>query len=110
MSKIVITKRGGTWSAAALMEFKRLTGIALTVIKEASAGDPIFECELFLNDHDAVAVALRGVMALDRSEGLSLGYFELEPDEDFATAPLDRCQIDAGILENILAEADSLSR
>ena len=64
------------------------------------------ERELFLNDHLVVANLLRRVIALDRAESLSLGYFELEPDEEFATAPLDHCRIDADVLINILAEAD----
>ena len=47
-------------------------------------------------------------MALDAAAGLGLGYCELEPGEDFGAAPLDECRIDAGVLANILAEADGL--
>lgn len=72
MSKIVITTTGGDRSAAALMDFKRLTGVAPATIKKASAGDPIFERELFLNDHNAAAAALREVMALDRARMVCL--------------------------------------
>jgi len=102
MSKIVITASGADWSTAALLEFKRLTGVAPTTVKAVPPGQPLLERELFLNTHPEVARVLRGVIALDRA----LGYYELEPGEDFATAPLEQCRIDADVLTNILAEAD----
>ncbi len=106
MSKIVITVSGRDWPASALVEFKRLTGVAPATVKAAGKDRPLIERALFLNDHPAVAGLLRAVIALDRAESLGSGYFELEPDEDFATAPPDHCRIDADVLSRILAEAD----
>ena len=106
MSKIVITASGADWPTPALLEFKRLTGIAPTTVKAVPPGQPLLERELFLNTHPEVARVLRGVIALDRAHGLALGYYELEPGEDFATAPLEQCRIDADVLTNILAGAD----
>lgn len=106
MSKIVITASGADWSTPALLEFKRLTGVAPTTVKAVLPGQPLLERELFLNNHPDVARILRGVIALDRAQSLAFGYYELGPEEDFATAPLEHCRIDADVLTNILAEAD----
>ncbi|WP_078118107.1 hypothetical protein [Thiosocius teredinicola] len=108
MSKIIVTASGAEWPASALMELKSLTGMAPAEARAVAAGKPLLERELFGNDHNAVAAALRGVMALDAAAGLGLAYYELEPDEDFSAAPLAERKIDAGVLENILAEADGL--
>ena len=109
MSRIVVTASGADWPASALMELKALTGIAPAEAKVVPAGAPLLQRELFGNDHNAAAAALRGVMALDAAAGLGLGYYQLEPDEEFGAAPLAECRIDADILANILAEADGHS-
>lgn len=106
LSKMVITASVADWSNPALLEFKRLTGVAATTVKAVSHGQPLMKRELFLNNHPDVARILRGVIALDRAQGLAFGYYELGPEEDFATAPLDHCRIDADVLANILAAAD----
>lgn len=106
MSKIVVTASGADWSTPALLEFKRLTGVAPTTVKAVPPGHPLLKRELFLNNHSEVARILRGVIALDRAQSLCLGYYELAPEEHFATAPPEHCRIDADVLTNILAEAD----
>ena len=86
----------------------RVQSVSRLTIHKDRRGKCDRETFLLKQIRPAAATALRCVMALDAAAGLGLGYFELEPNEEFDAAPLAECRIDAGVLENILAEADGL--
>ncbi len=104
MSIIIITTKKTQWSAAALLEFKRITHSALSQIQSALTTHlPIFKRELFLNDHNAVAWQLRQIIRLDHDHALLLQYYSVDASTSLAHEPI---RISTDILENILTAAD----
>lgn len=107
MSKIAVLV-GEEAPARLLLKLGRETGLGLSVIKSRIQNqEPVFEPELFMNDHPEVAGRLRRIMAASKEHQVELKLFELEPKESFRTAPLEQSRITTEVLENILAEAES---
>ncbi|GAA4387680.1 hypothetical protein GCM10023153_02250 [Ornithinibacter aureus] len=106
MSVIAIVSGSTSWPTKAALEFKNVTGVAPSKVRsDIEARRPIFERELFMNDHNAVAGQLRSIIKIDSTYWLGLEYSKLQPGQNFDTAPLGPAHIDAEILENMLSAA-----
>ena len=106
MSKIALIAEDRI-SNSLLMDLKRATGKSLSAIRDhIQAQMPFLEAVLFQNDHVEVARQLRAVVEIIGKAGVRFRVYELEPDEQFESAPIEECEIDASVLENILSAAD----
>ena len=109
MSKIVVVGRQPHPGIRLLGELRMATELPLGQIRAAlTDGTPLVERQLFGNDHGDSAFVLRAVGKCLVDEGVTVDVFELEPDEAFETAILDRCRIDLVIMDRILSQFEGL--
>lgn len=77
------------------------------VVSRIRARLPLFEREIFGNEHDEVAEALRAIMDQLPRSGARVRFFEIPSDREFRSVDEEKRQeISSETLHNILAAHD----
>ena len=107
MSKIAVLVAENQVPNALLMTLKRETGLGVSDIRQCiQQGTVIYQPELFMNDHVEIAERLRRILLAAEEHEVGLTLYELQPDEELESAPLDLCLISTENLRNILLQAE----
>jgi len=107
MSKIIVVPKDVTNRSEFISRVRSVTKQGMAeILKCIDDKSPLVEWELFLNNHDDVAMNLKALLAIADDGVGELLLYELMPDEAFADCPVDQCEITAEILRGILDKHD----
>ncbi len=94
----------------AVSQVRRITSDSIGEIRRRiTAGEPVYECVLYKNDHDEVAAALRRFVAVFPASGAALRAFLFTSNAAPTPMPLSsasRNEIPLETLQNILSRHD----
>jgi len=104
MSKIVVKVENVTRLRDLMPAIRKITGLGISEAKQRiESGQPLVEFLLYYNDHDEIALRLRGLMTALPQHGARLRFFELDEGEEFEALPkASTYEISADDLKNIL--------
>jgi hypothetical protein len=103
MSKIVITEARERADAAVIHTLRQATRLSISEVQaRMRSGKPICEATLFMNDHEEKARQIRDLISAHAEGRLNLRFYELLPDEEFASCSPEQCEISAQVLRSIL--------
>lgn len=105
-TRIAVLMQDSDPSAAFWVAAKKATGCPLSVLKQrAEEGIPIWEPELWLDDHEEVASSLRLLMSAVAADSVRVSYLVLEFDR--AWDDKRNPEIDAARVRNLLHQRDA---
>jgi hypothetical protein len=108
MSRITFFVENIPPRAEALYHVRQATGQSYAEIqRRIGSGLPLFECVLFMNDHEEVAAKLRALVATLSEVGADFRIFETAYDVAVEAIPPPIDEIDAEALESILSSFGS---
>jgi hypothetical protein len=103
MARIVATVDKVANKKQFVADVRQATDLPLSdITARLDTGSPLVDFMLFMNDHEEIARRLRDLIATQEQGNGVFRFFELQPEEDFETCPLEQCEISASVLRNIL--------
>ena len=108
MSRIALVVDACEDRVKAIEAIRQATGSSLSgIVRAIAERQPVFEQDLFRNDHDEVARILRELSEILPELGCTIHLYEMPRDQTFQTGPQSgKREITGEILGNILRHAD----